>query len=410
MEINKENNEAYYLDYVEGNLSIEATNMLLSFFEVNPELKEDLEGFDEDLILSPIETATFDFDFLKQVEFETSTITSSNVEEFSIAFMEGGLSPVKQEELKRFLALAPNQSHLIAHETFQNLKLTPVVETIYPNKSELKKRLWATWSLDVRRMAVAAVVLILLGVSIFISLNIETNENSNVATVTKQTPDNDNQYSSQAEDVDEANLNSSQSTSESNDISPKEVGDDEAALSKDQTPSNKIANDELSDSASGKYKKEQNQEVENVKIAGIQIGDRTVSEQIESVPHRILGANKNFRLMEDFEIALVGKNQVKPGQVVEQNLANATNNLNKSSTNNSGKHSFSLKEFLTLKAKEKILKSKDRETRIKTTDFDLVANKLFNGKVKIEESTAVNEKATISYKGKLFKYKRVIQN
>ena len=56
--INKNNYEAFLLDYMEQNLSADMVAELMLFFEQNPELQHELEELDE--ITLPSETIVFD--------------------------------------------------------------------------------------------------------------------------------------------------------------------------------------------------------------------------------------------------------------------------------------------------------------------------------------------------------------
>ena len=78
--INKENYEAYFLDYIEDNLSPKEIDMLIVFLEKNPTLKNELEFYDE-ISLSPSSSSTFDNNSLKKIDIENDSITNSNFEE-----------------------------------------------------------------------------------------------------------------------------------------------------------------------------------------------------------------------------------------------------------------------------------------------------------------------------------------
>ena len=99
------NYEAFYLDFLEGNLNEEDTALLMAFLEENPDLRIDdaeLPSYDEDsLTLNP------DFkNSLKQPDL-SGAISNDNVEHFMIANTEGLLEESKTEELEAFVSQNP---------------------------------------------------------------------------------------------------------------------------------------------------------------------------------------------------------------------------------------------------------------------------------------------------------------
>lgn len=96
------NYEAFYLDFLEGNLSEEDTALLLAFLEAHPELKVEMDSFPL-LEETPLALdAKFKTD-LKQISFDLDAITAQNVEQFMIAELEGLLSDKKKRELDQFI-------------------------------------------------------------------------------------------------------------------------------------------------------------------------------------------------------------------------------------------------------------------------------------------------------------------
>ncbi len=133
--INKNNYEAFYLDFLEGNLNEEDTALLLTFLDENPDLKL------EDEELTVLETTSFSLDSsfktsLKQTSFEEK-ITPSNIESFLIAKMEGLLSPQKTAELILFLAEHPTYSEM--QKRFEATVLIPNHYEIFADKESLKR-------------------------------------------------------------------------------------------------------------------------------------------------------------------------------------------------------------------------------------------------------------------------------
>jgi hypothetical protein len=119
------NYEAFYLDFLEGNLSEEDAALLLAFLEENPHLKVE----DEELPIFGCENASLDSSFkanLKQCVFNETPITRDNADQFLIAETEDLLSSAKKSELERFVSKHPEliqtqkiyaASHLIADKS-----------------------------------------------------------------------------------------------------------------------------------------------------------------------------------------------------------------------------------------------------------------------------------------------------
>lgn len=135
------NYEAYYLDYLEGNLNEEESALLLAFLEEHPECKlEDAElpEFDVEKLWASYE--------LKQSLLQTDdsdTITAVNLDHFLIARAEGVLNEEKKQELDAFV----RENGLEREEQLVQLTyFTPDLTQRYADKSALKQgRTIALW-------------------------------------------------------------------------------------------------------------------------------------------------------------------------------------------------------------------------------------------------------------------------
>ncbi len=128
--ITEHNYEAYYLDYMEGNLGAEDTAQLLLFLEKNPSIKEELEGF-ELIELTPDNNINLDKTSLHQ------SINDDNVEDYIIASLENVIEPTDKKDLDTFLSQSPESQQLAAR--YQKTIL-PTPTVLYPNKEELKEK------------------------------------------------------------------------------------------------------------------------------------------------------------------------------------------------------------------------------------------------------------------------------
>ena len=165
------NYEAFYLDFLEGNLNEEDTLLLMSFLEANPNLQVEM---DDELPIFEEENEVLD-NFSKlmlKLNIDEEVITSENVDYFIIAHSEGLLDEVKSKELLNFVSgsfALKNESRLAGLVHFE---VNP--EIVYADKSELKKKnrvivLWPYFT------AIAAASVVLFFWSLFGSspLNIE---------------------------------------------------------------------------------------------------------------------------------------------------------------------------------------------------------------------------------------------
>jgi hypothetical protein len=131
------NYEAFYLDFLEGNLNEEETALFLAFMEAHPELR--LE--DESLVSVEVETSNLDTQFknsLKQVSFANTPITLSNVEQFLIAETEGQLSSAKLAELESFILANPSLRQ--SQKLYAATHLKADTSILYIDKAGLKRK------------------------------------------------------------------------------------------------------------------------------------------------------------------------------------------------------------------------------------------------------------------------------
>jgi hypothetical protein len=134
--INIENYEAYYLDYLENNLSDEDRILFELFLKNHPDLIED------DLIIEPLSET--DNNKLSLHEKQSLKLFSNdekvndfNVEQFIIAYHEGILDQIKTKELLTFIQQYPIYSNLF--NSYKEIKLKPDYTIQYSSKNALKK-------------------------------------------------------------------------------------------------------------------------------------------------------------------------------------------------------------------------------------------------------------------------------
>jgi len=161
MMINRDNYEAYFLDFAEGRLSPEQEEVLHRFLKFNPDLEEELRSF-RIHNLTPQSFSYPDRDALKrEYPRATDSVTRTNFDMYCIAYLENDLTEKQRTVFEKFLANHPEAvPHFVAYRsTF--LKNEHV---IFPGKERLKhKRDMAfNWKMMVPLAAAAAVAIFII--------------------------------------------------------------------------------------------------------------------------------------------------------------------------------------------------------------------------------------------------------
>lgn len=152
-EINLHNYEAFFLDYLEGNLN-EADQMALNdFLSKNPELKAELGAFEN----VSLEAETIEFPKESLLREEETGLARKDY--LIIGSIEDTLNEEEQSELATLIEKSPALINEIA--LYEKTKL-PEDGVFYPSKSELKKKPKVIyWQFYATSVSVAAAVLAL---------------------------------------------------------------------------------------------------------------------------------------------------------------------------------------------------------------------------------------------------------
>jgi len=132
MTIRRNNYEAFFLDFHEGNLSEEARREVLAFVESNPDLQEEFESFK---IIS-IEQSPL-LKFPGKENLKKNNITVNNYKTWLVAFAEGDLDSIEVQEVEKFLA--ENKGYGRELEILKQTKILPDYSIRFAGKSSLKK-------------------------------------------------------------------------------------------------------------------------------------------------------------------------------------------------------------------------------------------------------------------------------
>lgn len=136
MSITKENYEAYYLDYLENNLSEKERIAFELFLNENPELKE------KPFTIEPLnleENYTLSIETLSELKVfdDEEEINAATIENYIIAYTEACLSTEKQKEIEHYLLVHPEHQSVL--KTYQSLRLSPDLNKQFKLKKQLKK-------------------------------------------------------------------------------------------------------------------------------------------------------------------------------------------------------------------------------------------------------------------------------
>jgi len=140
MEINRNNYEEFFLDYIEGNLPEDQLASFHAFLHANPDLANELEEFD--LVEMPANEMTLgNKDFLKKTTSKFEEPSTFN--EACIAMIEGDMDENEKTQFLGFLSQFPSKQS--DFQLFQKTKLKADLSVVFENKQSLKKgSLWVS--------------------------------------------------------------------------------------------------------------------------------------------------------------------------------------------------------------------------------------------------------------------------
>ncbi len=167
MKINKENYGCFIVDYYDGHLSTEEEQMLLLFLDQNPVLKNEFESFKGSPVLPKDSLEFSGKQALKRPKIVAfGGITEGNYTEYFVLSQDDELAVEEQQTVETFL-----QRNLHLQEEYRQFglaKVAPDESIVFDRKEHLHKRR----VIPVMRyagIAVAAVLLLFLGVRFFLS-------------------------------------------------------------------------------------------------------------------------------------------------------------------------------------------------------------------------------------------------
>ncbi len=372
MKINRNNYESFFLDFIEGRLNSTQQAELKQFLYENPDLKKELQEFEN---LTFAETAEIKFEnksLLKKSFISVGEINENNYEKFLIGEIENDLTEVEKQNLKKFIS--KNLFVEKEQKLFQKTILIPDEKINFEDKTSLKKTavIRLNWQQVSAAVAIAASILLLLYFN-FRKENISTEQKNGVAEKKEFPAENKITIKDENPAVKNNLIAENKKTQKEKIIRHKKIVDNEQL-----TPGNK-QNEMLSEQKTVESQplaeKAPEEKIENKKELNINNIDEKKTE------------NKNFE------------------------LPTANYQLPAKSDD-----SFTLKEFLAFKFKKNVLKENvaKRKKETKITPFDLASAafngifRLFGSKIKMNKEYSNGELASVSISSTNFEISRPV--
>ncbi len=133
MKINRNNYEAYFIDYIEGNLDVKLVDDFLEFLQQNPDLKDELSLF-QSVALEPEEIQFNKKEKLYKNKFDLEV----HFNHYSVALLEGDLNSDEKEKFENYLNSHPDKRK--EFQLFEKTKLQPDLSVKFNKKSDLYHR------------------------------------------------------------------------------------------------------------------------------------------------------------------------------------------------------------------------------------------------------------------------------
>lgn len=161
MNINRDNYGAYFLDFIEGNLTAAQEEVLHRFLKFNPDLEAELNDFELHTIDASIHPYPGKDALKKELPENGAPVNDANFDMFCVAWLEGDLPEDQKEYFESYLAQHPDKEIEVA--AYKTAYLAPATIK-YPHKRRLKKRTGRLidWRIFVPVAAAAAIALVVI--------------------------------------------------------------------------------------------------------------------------------------------------------------------------------------------------------------------------------------------------------
>lgn len=165
MRITRQNYEAYFIDYVDGQLSKELEDELVRFLEEHPDLKEELEAFDSSIKVDPDTSVSYPQKPSLKKEVHQKYPSNGNIRDWFIAYYEEDLDFNQQKLLFKFLDENPDLKREFA--IFGKLTLKADENVVFKGKAKLKQKQVRRKALLLKYTSYAAAAAVLLLAGLF---------------------------------------------------------------------------------------------------------------------------------------------------------------------------------------------------------------------------------------------------
>ncbi len=133
MNINRSNYEAYFIDYLDGQLADNLVDELLDFLKENPDLAEELQAVSS----IKLEAEPISFQAKHQLIKGTEEYISDD-DHMAIAYLEGDLTESEKEQY--ILETSDDDASIARLQAFQKTKLQADTNIQYPSKDQLYRK------------------------------------------------------------------------------------------------------------------------------------------------------------------------------------------------------------------------------------------------------------------------------
>ena len=166
MQINRENYEAYFIDYLEGNLDERLVDDFIEFIKLNPDLKEELDLF-ESLEAIP-ETIAFE---KKEGLYKEKYDAEPAFNDAAIARLEGDITEEEKSDFEQYLEAHPEKKKEAA--AFAHTKLQADESILFKKKHKLYRR---TLGKTLVLWSGSAAAILILAIAIFTFMDRNSND------------------------------------------------------------------------------------------------------------------------------------------------------------------------------------------------------------------------------------------
>ena len=180
MNINRHNYEEFFLLYVDNELTTAERKSVEQFIQENPDLAGELELFRQTSLVTDDTIVYKGKEMLMKNESDT-LITMNNYEEWLVAYLDNELVPADRMKFERFADVHPSVKEELS--IFQQTKLQPEADIIFENKQVLYRGEEKVRVISIQwwKVAVAAAIILTIGVTTYTVLNRDTKIPAGVA-------------------------------------------------------------------------------------------------------------------------------------------------------------------------------------------------------------------------------------